>query len=427
MTARSAAAATPESAPPAVGSAGAAPAGAAERVTGRAADQPDIALVVPNLRGGGAQRMCVNLKRAFDRRGLAVDLVVWERDGQLVPDFEGDASVHYLGASSGLAAVPKLARYLARRRPKGLVSFMRPTNLACVAARALARAPTTVLISERNNPNAQLAGSAPWKRVLWRSMMRALYPRADGLVLPSTNLRGDTEAFMGRPLAHTTVIHNPVVTPALRAAAKAAIAGAPPREGRPRQVCALSRLHAHKGHDALIRAFAEATAGTDTRLAVVGDGPARGDLEALARAESVADRVDFLGYQGDPLPILAASDVFAHASRYEGFCNVIVEAMHFGLPLVVTDCPSGPAEILEGGRHGLLVPVDDHAALTAALRDALDGRAPVYDPEAAHARFEEDVIVDRFLDLLGLDAPGPGRAGGEWDGPEGAGRERSGA
>jgi len=401
MTARSAAAAAPESAPPAIGSPG------AEGAAGRAAERPDVALVVPNLRGGGAQRMCVNLKHAFDRRGLAVDLVVWQREGQLLPDFEGDPAVRYLDAANGVLAVPKLARYLARRRPAGLVSFMRPTNLASVAARALARVPTTVLISERNNPHAQLAGSAPLKRVAWRAMMRALYPRADAVVFPSTDLRADTEAFMGRPLARTRTIHNPVVTPAFRAAAAAAKAAAPPRGARPATVCALSRLQPHKGHDALIRAFAEATAGTDTRLAVVGDGPSRGPLEALAAELGVADRVEFTGYLGDPLPVLARSDVFAHASRYEGFCNVIVEAMHFGLPLVVTDCPSGPAEILENGRYGLLVPVDDHAALVGALRDALAGRAPSYDPESAHARFEEDVIVDKFLDLIGPETVRP--------------------
>ncbi len=160
-------------------------------------------------------------------------------------------------------------------------------------------------------------------------------------------------------------------------------------------------MKAVKNHPHLLRAFAR-LACNDARLMFVGDGAGRDALLALARELGVADRVILAGFQSDPMPFYQTADLFALSSDYEGFGNVIVEAMACGTPVVSTDCPSGPAEILEGGKYGRLVPVDDIEAMASAIAATLDEPAPTDQLKARAADFQPAKAAKAYLDLLGV-------------------------
>jgi glycosyltransferase involved in cell wall biosynthesis len=160
-------------------------------------------------------------------------------------------------------------------------------------------------------------------------------------------------------------------------------------------------LDDHKDHALLIRAFAQVTKHRDARLMILGAGSLRGELENLCGALGVGDQVLFPGFVADPWPYLFSASTFALSSKYEGYALVIVEAMHAGLKIVSTDCPSGPAELLQGGRYGTLVGVGDEDALAKALLTALDESSA---PEGLPQRVEEvagDFVLERYAQLAG--------------------------
>ncbi len=159
-------------------------------------------------------------------------------------------------------------------------------------------------------------------------------------------------------------------------------------------------MKAVKNHSLLLRAFAKLER-PDARLMFVGDGAGRDALLALACELGVADRVILAGFLSDPTPFYQTADLFALSSNYEGFGNVIVEAMASGTPVVSTDCPSGPGEILEGGKHGRLVPVGDVDAMASAIAAALEEPAPSEQLKARAADFHPAKAAKAYLDLMG--------------------------
>ncbi len=164
----------------------------------------------------------------------------------------------------------------------------------------------------------------------------------------------------------------------------------------------MGTLKPQKDHATLLRAFALLPEELDASLAVLGDGPLRGELSDLAQALGIHDRVRFLGFVPDPIPWFRTADVFVLSSRWEGFANVIVEALSFGVSVVSTDCPSGPFEILEDGRFGELVPVADPTRLALAIAATLTTERPK-EPLIKRSRdFAVDAIAARYLQTMGL-------------------------
>jgi glycosyltransferase involved in cell wall biosynthesis len=169
-------------------------------------------------------------------------------------------------------------------------------------------------------------------------------------------------------------------------------------------VLAVGKLKARKGHDVLLRAFARLRAGRDARLLILGEGPERGELAALAASLGIAADVDLHGFVPNPMAYMARASVFALPSRREGLPNVLIEALACGAPIVATRCPSGPDEILQGGRYGALVPVDDAAAFARALEATLDAPPRRDVQRQGAAGFSLDAAVERYRAVLLPDA-----------------------
>ena len=229
-----------------------------------------------------------------------------------------------------------------------------------------------------------------WARLL----VRVFYRLADRVVGVSEGVREDIAAFAKLPADKTTAIFNPIVT----ADFPQLLDEEPPQDlpilkGHP-IIVTCGRLHPVKDQETLIRAFARLSPALGADLVFLGDGPLKPELERVAQALNVSDRVHFLGYVKNPLAYMKHADVFALSSRVEGLSNVLVEALYCGLPIVSTDCPSGPREVLKGGELGQLVPVGDVAAFSDALATTL--AEPV--DRVALKRRAEDFSAGRITD-----------------------------
>lgn len=351
---------------------------------------PDIAILVPDLRGGGAERVSLNLANHFHAEGLAVELVLCRRAGLLLGEIAEGVSVHALEARRFRDVFLPLARYLRRRRPRSVIAMMWPLTSLAVWARGLAGPPGRLTLTDHNMLSLTGPGRPGMRRLAMRLAMRASYPFADAVVAVSNGVADDIADLSGLDRNRIKVIHNPITPlppPGVvdSSVAKAWLAGDGPR------LVAVGSLKPQKDLDTLLKALARLRRDRpDARLLVLGDGPERAHVEALITELDLDDAVTLGGFQPDPHGWMARADLFVLSSRYEGFANVLVEALALGLPLVSTDCPSGPAEILEQGRHGKLTPPGDAEALALALSAALD-ESP--DREALRRRADDFSIV----------------------------------
>ena len=359
--------------------------------------RPRIALYLPNLDGGGAERMMVNLAAGFAERGFPTDLVLAEARGPYLELVAPDVRVIDLASSGVSVSLPKLVGYLRRNRPAALLATLNHASVVALLARALARVPTRTVIRESNmlfpQPASSLRGTS------LRNSVRLFYPWADAHVAVSQGVADDLARYTGINPEKIRTIYNPVVTPELFGRARQRPTHPWFAPGEPPVVLGVGRLAPQKDFPTLIRAFAGAAQHRPARLMILGEGNERTELEGLAHSLGVGDKVALPGFAQNPFSYMAHADTFVLSSRFEGLPGALIQAMACGAKVVSTDCPSGPSEILQEGRLAPLVPVGDDKALAAALSKSLS--APL-DPalKARACDFTEARIVPQYLNIL---------------------------
>ncbi len=366
-----------------------------------------IAIVISDPGRGGVERMLVNT--AAGLAGLGVHATLLVGAGATLA-FEAD-----LPAGVVLERLPRrgarrwLARWLARNEPDIAVSGKLPDDALVVAARDRAGVGTAVYFRVGNPLGFRLGQRTrvPLLRAWRGARLRRLYARADGCIAVSRGNARDLHHALGVPEVRIRVLPNPVVTPALQQRA-AEDPGHPwLAPGAPPVVLGVGGLRNQKDFPTLVRAFAALRARGPVRLILLGEGRQRSRLEALAAALGVAADVDLPGWAANPYAFMQRAAVFALSSRWEGFGNVLVEAAALGRPVVATDCPYGPREILGGGRYGALVPVGDAPALAQGLArgTGLDGGvAPLPDSTPAAAPFTLESSARAYAHALWPDS-----------------------
>jgi glycosyltransferase involved in cell wall biosynthesis len=364
------------------------------------ADSARIAILLPDLRPGGAERVCIYLANAFVARGVAVDMVLMRAEGELLPLLDSRLRVVGLGASRVRRLAWPLARYLRERRPTAVLANMWPLTMMAVAVTRMVGAQARVVVVEHTHWSAVIPSLDRLTRTALRWSMRRLMPRADVRVGVSGGVARDLECIAGLPAEAVRTVYNPITGFQRVIAPPESVEYAPRWWGGDHQrIIAVGTLKQVKRFDRLIEAFARLP-DSAARLLILGEGEERPALEALADRLGVRDRLDMPGFVPEPAPLLRKADLFVLSSDYEGFGNVVVEAMEQGVPVVSTDCPSGPREILEDGKYGTLVPVGDVDALAFAMQQALSRE---HDHEALKRRaqdFSVDKAADAYLDLL---------------------------
>ena len=390
-----------------------------------------IALLLTDLNGGGVQKMTLSLAGALAEQGHEATVVLYSARGVLNAHLPPAVDLHHLKAASRLAArlapiradplalprlllpvilprkpppglkyLPGLALFLRRYRPDALISAAPNCNLAAVWANRLAGGHAKVLISERTAPSKMLAKSASWRLRFLPALVHRTYQQADVIVAVSDALGDDLAAVANIPRPRILTIYNPVVGPDLHRLAAEPVAHPWFAPDAPPVVLSAGRLSAQKDFPTLVHAFAALRSRFEARLVILGGataddktGPRQQELMALADSLGVAADIDLVGFMPNPYAYMARARVFALSSAWEGFGNVLVEALACGCPVVSTDCPYGPSEILAKGRYGRLTPVGNAEALAGALAESIGA-----EPDRALLRARaEDFTVGRSV------------------------------
>jgi glycosyltransferase involved in cell wall biosynthesis len=278
-------------------------------------------------------------------------------------------------------------------------------NIVAIIAAALSGWRGQLVVSERTSLQRTLAETGFWRSwILW-GLMRLLYRRADRVVAVSQQLANDMVTQLDLPAQKVVAIPNPVPIEEIRRMSMVPVSHRFFSEGVP-VLMAVGRLHSVKDYPTLVQAVADLRERRDVRLIVLGEGPARSELEALVKSLGLSEVVDLPGFVSPPWPWMARADVLALSSRAEGWPNVLAEALALGVPVVSTDCPTGPREILDGGKFGRLVPVGDVGKMSAAIEATLDNPP---DGGALRRRAEEwspGRVLQAYLSCINLRAQG---------------------
>lgn len=351
----------------------------------------------------------LNLAEDFLARGIAVDILV----AAAAPERAVPAGVGIVPVGRRARhALPRTVGYLRRMRPEAVISARGYINLMMLAAHRLSGlgAGCRLIWTFHTHRTLQLSRSRGIDRLSEALTLRGL-GLADARVAVSQGVAEDLARAAGPQAPPITVIENPAWTAARVEAALAPcphpwLATRPPGgRGGPPVLLAAGRLSVQKDMPTLLRAFAIARAARpDLRLLILGEGPERGRLTALIRDLGLEGAVEMPGHAANPLAYMARADLFVLSSLWEGFALVLVEALGAGAPVVSTDCPAGPAEVLEGGRLGRLVPPGDPAALAAALLETLAAPPDPVPGRAAAERFSAARAADRYLALIAGDS-----------------------
>jgi len=357
-------------------------------------------VVIRAFEGGGAQRDMVLLCNALAARGIAVTILALRPEGPLRSLLDAAVAVAEIPGRQIRYAVPGLRQAIRDLGPAAIVSSEASLNLCTlVAVRTLPRRSRPKLVLREVGSPSLAQDHDPYlqNRIAYR-ILRRLYRRADRIVTLTEGAKRDLAENFSVPEERIAVMRSNAVIPPTTAARLAQWDGEFGREHD--LVVSVGRLSPEKDQRTLIRAMALLPAERPWRLAIVGDGAERAALEDFAAAKGIAGRTIFTGQVSDPFAWMMRARVAVCSSIYEGLCNAIIEALACGTPVVSTDCPYGPREILQDGRYGALVPVGDATALAKAIGEALD-RTP--DRRALMRRgldYAAEVAAQRFLEIL---------------------------
>lgn len=371
-------------------------------MSGVPARRPSVAVFLATSGHSGVDRIAQRLIPAMASKGYPVDLLRVHGHGPALDPVPSGVRVIDLGSRHVYGCIGSLVRYLRRERPHALLADKDRVNRTALLARFLAGVPLRLVLRSGTTISVDLASRGALDRWLQRSSMRLLYRRADAVVVPSQGAAEDLADFAALPRDHVRMVPNPVVTPELWSLAAQA-APHPWFDGPVPVVLGVGELSERKDFATLVRAFARLKQQRPCRLVVLGEGRRRQELIELASALGVAGDFALPGFVANPYPAMARAAAFALTSRWEGLGIVLVEALALGTPAVACDCPSGPREVLAGGRYGPLVPVGDDAALAAALAQLLDHPPARGFLQEAAEPYTVDASARAYLAVLGFE------------------------
>lgn len=357
-----------------------------------------IGLFLPSLTGGGAEKVMLNLAQGFLTTGQEVDLILVKKEGPYkIPSGVNVVSLH--GKHTSLSIVA-LRRYLRHVRPDVILSAMNYANVVVLWARKLSKMRIPVIIAEHTTFSLAMKNPPNFRtRLILPILMRLIYPTADKIIAVSKGVAEDLAKSIGIPRERIKVIYNPIHLNDILSRMKEVADHPWFRSGEPPVILSVGRLHWTKDYPTLLRAFSFVRTKVRARLIILGDGEERPQLNFLARELDIAEDVDMPGFVKNPYKFMAASKVFVLSSRVEGFPNALLEAIACGCPVVATDCPSGPREILEVTGVGRLVPVGDPESMAKAILEAME-KGEKKEPNLRPFLLEN--VVKQYMEVCGL-------------------------
>lgn len=334
-----------------------------------------IAIVIPDLRGGGAERVMVDLANDWVARGHEVVFILLKYEGDFLGSISAKVRFFVLDTARIRLSLWPLVRCFRYLRPNIILANMWPLTSVATASWIFAGRPGKLFLLDHVQLSISCVRELALPIRLMSSVMHLTYRLASGILAVSSGVAYDIAKLSGLPRSSIKVIHNPVRPRVItkNSAAKNlrfALWGG----GSESHILSVGSFKYQKNHRLLIQAFSKVCAVKDAKLVILGEGALRAEIESLICELGLSTRILLPGFFPDPSPWFLSADLFVLSSDWEGFGNVIVESLDFGLPVVSTDCQSGPAEILDYGRYGRLVPVGDETALVEAVLHGLSSK-----------------------------------------------------
>jgi glycosyltransferase involved in cell wall biosynthesis len=364
-------------------------------------DKPHIAIYMRYITYSGAHRAMLQLASGLVKQGFRVDLVFNLRIEQHMHMLPDGVQVFDLKSSGFVSSLLGFVNYLRKEQPLATFSTLYYADTINILAKLLTRGRNQTVVSVQNTVTQEIQTPRIKARFITLLCTRFLYFWADGIVAVSKGVAQDLANFSRLPLERIKVIYNPVLSSDVYEKAKDTIEHPWFYPGERPIILGVGRLEKQKDFPNLIHAFAQVLKTKKVRLVILGWGADILTLEALVTDLALEQDVAFLGAVDNPYAYMARSAVFVLSSKFEGFGNVLVEAMAVGTPVVSTNCPHGPAEILNNGEYGELVPVSDSNALAKAILEVLDGKQKTVDAAWLN-QFSLTVATKKYLDIVSL-------------------------
>jgi len=351
---------------------------------------------------GGIGRNLANLSNTLFRFGYRVDILVDRESFPYAGDISEGVNIRHLKTSHRIGGVLHLLGYFLKYKPQVVLTPFVQLTLLAVRTRRLFRVPVKIFANIHSIYSVDF-GSLDQKKRYRRVMdMKQYYSECDGLIAVSDGAAIDFSKLTGIPDSSIHRIFNPVVTDDLIERSMSRPDHPWFQADQPPVIIGIGRLVKNKNFDHLIEAFDILREQRECRLVIVGEGPARPDLESRAKESLFSEEILFTGRLENPFPHLRHSSVMVLASSYEGLSNTLIESLAIGTPVVSTDCPYGPREILEDGRYGELVPVKDINSLAAAVNRAIDDPIDRSRLIESANRFKDTDIARSYISVFGL-------------------------
>jgi glycosyltransferase involved in cell wall biosynthesis len=351
-----------------------------------------ISIFLPNLDGGGAEKAMAILANSFLLRGYEVDLIMANARGPFLEILHKGVVCVDFKSPSVFRSLFKLAKYFRKNSPDAVLTALNYANVTAILARLISGKNFRLVINEQNNNFNRKKTINPGIKVLGlRILVKVLYPLADVIISVSKDLSEEIKKVNFLNKTKVTVLYNPIIFFESKMDADIKIKNP--------YVISIGRLESQKNFTLLIKAFYLLQKKQPINLLILGEGSQRQLLESLIKDLKIEEKVFMPGFVMNPGFYLSQSKFFALSSDYEGFGNVIVEAMSLGIPIVSTNCKFGPNEILEGGKWGRLVEPGDVEGLCQAMLETLNDPNPP-DVKKRAQDFSLEKTVDEYLKVL---------------------------
>jgi len=359
-----------------------------------------VAILISYSGQGGVEKVMNLVSRGFLEHGVRVDIIAPKMTGEHTASIPPGVKFIRFKTRHTYTSLLPLAGYLRKEKPDALLAVKHRAIVTAVLASRVSRFKGRLVGSIHTNISASLQHSSLMKKMAYRWVMKFIYKRTDMITGVSQGVVGDILHLTGISPEKAAVVYNPVATSEIQRLGKRPVEHPWFCDGGPPVILGIGRLTKQKDFHTLIRSFSDVARTYPCRLIILGDGEDLHSLGNLAGSLGIGDLVDFPGFQKNPYCFLARSRLFVLSSRWEGFGVVLVEAMALGIPVVSTDCPSGPREILKDGLYGPLVPTESPSSLTQAIISVLKAPPKRELLQSASEIYAIDRISRRYLDIL---------------------------
>jgi glycosyltransferase involved in cell wall biosynthesis len=360
-----------------------------------------IGIFIASLSGGGAERVVVNLANELSSRNLNVVLLLRYRTGDYLKDVHSSVKIVNLNASSPFSVVYKLVRECKQNEITSLLAVTRYMNILAIIANLFLN--IRLIIREANTLDELFQDHKMIEKVKHKiifSMMDKLYHKADSIIANSCDTADDLNYHLSRVEKKITVIHNPLNIKNIQKLGSESLPKHFIELSSPK-IISIGRLVYQKNYEMLINAFALVKKHeSNANLIILGKGPLEGQLKDQTIKLKIESCVHFMGFVKNPYKYLRGSDLFVLSSRFEGFGNVLVEALATGLPIVSTDCDGGPKEILDAENYGKIVPLDDEKKMAETIIEVMNSNINKEKQMERANEFSVDKITDKYIKVL---------------------------